>query len=92
MIQRKQLKNGVTKVTFALPLDQAPEPTSVTGDFNGWDPLQHPMKKRSNGTRSASVEIAEGDVVQFRYLADGGVWFNETESDTNDDGNNILAA
>ena len=92
MIRTQKLKNGVTKVTFSLPLDEAPEATSVTGDFNNWDPLVHPLKKRSNGTRSASVELAEGEVVQFRYLGDGGVWFNESSSDLNDEGNNILAA
>jgi len=92
MIRRQKSKNGVTKVTFALPLDEAPEATSVTGDFNGWDPMSHPLKKRSNGTRSASVELKEGEVVQFRYLGEGGVWFNENDSDINDEGNNILAA
>lgn len=86
------MKNGVTKVTFALPLDAAPEATSVTGDFNNWDPMTHPLKKRSNGTRSASVELTEGDVVQFRYLGNGGVWFNEADSEVNDEGNNTLAA
>ena len=92
MIRREKMKNGATKVTFALPLDQAPEATSVTGDFNDWDPLSHPLKKRSNGTRSASVELAEGEVVQFRYLSDGGFWFNEADSDTNPEGNCTLAA
>lgn len=92
MIRRQKMKNGVTKVTFALPLDEAPEATSVTGDFNNWDPMTHPLKKRSNGTRSTSVELNEGDVVQFRYLRNGGVWFNEADSELNDEGNNTLAA
>ena len=92
MIRRQTLTSGATKVTFVLRLDQAPESTSVAGDFNEWDPLTHPMKKRSNGTRSASVEIPAGEVVEFRYLADGGVWFNEADAEQNDDGNSFLAA
>ncbi len=92
MIRRQKLKSGSTKVTFVLPLDQAPQSTSVTGDFNAWDPLVHPMKKRSNGTRSASVEVPEGEVVEFRYLAEGGVWFNDADADQNDEGNSFLAA
>jgi 1,4-alpha-glucan branching enzyme len=62
------------KVTFVLSLDQASEPVSVLGDFNGWDPLAHPLKKRTNGTRSASVEIPSGHY-HFKYLAADGTWF-----------------
>jgi len=92
MIKRQKSSDGVIKVTFSLPLEQAPEATSVAGDFNNWDPLANPMKKRSNGTRSASVEIPEGEVVNFRYLANGGQWFNDDEADFGDSGNNVLAA
>lgn len=92
MIKRQKSKGRNTKVTFALPLEIAPVATSVTGDFNGWDPLATPMKKRSNGTRSASIEVPEGEVVSFKYLADGGHWFTDNEADVGDDGNNQLAA
>ena len=92
MIRRQKLKTGATKLTFVLPLDEAPEATSVIGDFNTWDPLCHPMKKRSNGTRSASVEVPEGEVLQFRYLAEGGLWFNDADSDTNGEGNSVITA
>lgn len=78
-------------MTFALPLEEAPEATSVVGDFNSWDPLATPLKKRSNGTRSASVRLDGGDVVSFRYLSDGGHWFNDGEIDIDDAGNNQLA-
>lgn len=92
VIKRQKSKGGATKVTFALPIDEAPAETSVVGDFNNWDPMATPMKKRSNGTRSASVEIGQGEVVAFRYLADGGHWFNEAETDIDDVGNSQLAA
>ncbi|MGH9244578.1 MAG: hypothetical protein ACRD29_09735 [Acidimicrobiales bacterium] len=38
------------------------------------------MKKRSNGTRSVSIELGAG-VHAFRYLADGGVFFDEPDAD-----------
>jgi len=92
VIKRQKSKGGATKVTFALPIEDAPADTSVVGDFNDWDPLANPMKKRSNGTRSASVEIDEGEVVSFRYLADGGHWFSDGDTDITDEGNSQLAA
>lgn len=92
MIKRETTPDGAVRVTFAIEMDACPEDTSVAGDFNGWDPLAHPMKKRSNGTRSAAVELAEGQVVEFRYLSDGGVWFCDDTVDVNENGNNILTA
>ncbi len=92
MLKRRKSKNGKVKVTFALPLDQTPDPVSVAGDFNGWNPLATPLIKRNNGTRSAAVELAAGEVVEFRYLADGGHWFNEDEAGTTGEGNSQIAA
>lgn len=67
------------KITFALPLSQAAQPVSVVGDFNGWDPFAHPLRKRSNGTRSVTVEAADNAEYRFKYLADGGTWFCDAE-------------
>ena len=50
---------------------------SVVGDFNGWDPFAHPLRRRSNGTRSATVTVATGRTLHFRYLAEGGMWFDD---------------
>jgi 1,4-alpha-glucan branching enzyme len=70
------------KVTFSLPLSETPEPVSVLGDFNDWDPMAHPLRKRSNGTRSATVELPKGERYTFKYLADGGTWFHEPTAPT----------
>lgn len=72
--------NGKVKASFALPLSETPEPVSVVGDFNQWDALAHPLKKRANGTRSATVELEPGTRYTFKYLSDGGTWFNEPEA------------
>jgi 1,4-alpha-glucan branching enzyme len=71
---------GTVKVTFALPLSEAPVAVSVLGDFNAWDVAAHPMRKRSNGTRSATVELDAGRAYHFKYLDEAGTWFNEPDA------------
>jgi hypothetical protein len=74
-------RTGHVKVTFALPIDAAPGPVSVVGDFNDWTPGRHTLVKRANGTRSTVVSLPEGTVARFRYLAEGGRWFDDAEAD-----------
>jgi len=69
------------RVTFVLPADEPAGAVSVVGDFNGWDPFAHPLRKRTNGTRSASVKVPAGSELHFRYLAEGGVWFDDEAAD-----------
>jgi 1,4-alpha-glucan branching enzyme len=80
MIKRSTGKEGV-KLTFTLPLQETPQPVSVLGDFNDWDPHANPLKKRWNGTRSASVVVPAGGTYAFKYLSDGGTWFTDHEAD-----------
>jgi len=49
----------------------------VVGDFNDWDPSAHPLRLRSNQTRSASVTVPIGSTLRFRYLGEGGMWFDD---------------
>ena len=48
-------RNGTVRITFALPADEPSGAVSVVGDFNDWNPLAHPLRPRTNGTRSAAV-------------------------------------
>ncbi|WP_206184461.1 isoamylase early set domain-containing protein [Thermoactinospora rubra] len=52
-------------------------PVSVVGDFNGWDPYAHPMKRQEDGRYSVSVSVPEGETFAFRYLGEGGRWFDD---------------
>lgn len=72
MIKRQaRTPSSPVKVTFAVP--DAGVGVSLVSDLNGWDPTAHPLKKRSNGTRSVSLELDPGTELQFRYAyADGG--------------------
>jgi hypothetical protein len=70
-------RNGTVRVTFALPADEPAGPVSVVGSFNDWNPLSHPLRRRANQTRSAAVTVQAGSTLHFRYLGDGGVWFDD---------------
>ena len=70
-------RDGTVRVTFALPVDEPDGAVSVVGDFNDWNPHAHPLKKRANQTRSAAVTVKAGTTLHFRYLAEGGVWFDD---------------
>ncbi len=88
MIRLKKAATGVT-VTFVLD-DTVPGPVSVVGDFNDWTPGAHVLRKRSNGTRSVSVTLPAGGSVRFRYLAEGGRWFDDPQADAQDDSGSLL--
>lgn len=77
-------------VTFALDERAAPGPVSVVGDFNGWTPGAHVLKKRSNGTRSVVVTLPAGEPVRFRYLAEGGVWLDDPQAHAHDEQGSLL--
>ena len=70
-------RDGTVRVTFALPDDEPGGAVSVVGDFNNWNPYAHPLRKRANRTRSAAVTVKSGSTLHFRYLAEGGVWFDD---------------
>jgi 1,4-alpha-glucan branching enzyme len=78
MIKTTKLRSeGKVRVTFSLPAADPAGAVSVVGDFNDWDPFAHPLRLRSNRTRSASVTVPAGSTLRFRYLAEGGMWFDD---------------
>jgi 1,4-alpha-glucan branching enzyme len=80
----KPTRSGEVRVTFALPATEPAGAVSVVGDFNDWDPYAHPLRKRGNGSRSAVVTIPAGATLHFRYLAEGGIWFDDETAETRD--------
>ena len=78
MVKQAPVKGRTAvKVNFVLPKDAVAGNVSVVGDFNGWDPLAHPLQPRRNGTRSAVVTLPPGRRFAFRYLAEGGRWHDD---------------
>jgi hypothetical protein len=80
MIERERAE-GV-RVTFTLETN---EPVSVVGDFNGWDPTVHPLVPVGDGIRSVTIDLEPDTEVAFRYLADGGRFFDDADADRFDD-------
>ncbi len=65
------------QVTFAVPADGVGQ-VAVVGDFNGWDPTTDRLH-RCEGWLKTSVIVQPGRRYRFRYLAEGGRWFNDAE-------------
>jgi hypothetical protein len=68
---------SLVRVTFVLPADDPAGAVSVVGDFNDWNPFAHPLRRRTNGTRSVVARVPAGSTLRFRYLAEGGHWFDD---------------
>jgi 1,4-alpha-glucan branching enzyme len=64
-----------------LPADFPHVPIAVVGDFNQWDASAHPLTRVSDGTYQATVTLEAGRRYAFRYLSQGGWWFNEGFAD-----------
>ena len=83
-------RDGTIRVTFALPIDNPGGAVSVVGDFNDWNPYTHPLRKRANQTRSAAVTVQAGSTLHFRYLGEGGVWFDDETVIVQPDGDAVI--
>ncbi|NHC45356.1 isoamylase early set domain-containing protein [Motilibacter aurantiacus] len=82
MIRRQRTgEHDSIKVTFVIDEQAHEGPVSVVGDFNDWKPGAHLLRRRSNGTRSVAVTLPTGRPVRFRYLGDGGRWFDDSDVD-----------
>jgi len=66
------------KVTFAVPADGLDGEVAVVGDFNGWDPTTNSLCQ-CDGWLRTTVIVEPGRRYRFRYLAEGGRWFNDRE-------------
>jgi hypothetical protein len=75
------LKRAGTRLTFIVPAGTGA--TSVVGDFNGWDPNVHRLRRRSNGTQSVAVDLAPGRCA-FRSLSTEAGFFDEPQADAID--------
>ncbi|GAA3816881.1 hypothetical protein GCM10022226_41920 [Sphaerisporangium flaviroseum] len=84
MITRgRPTQNGLVELTFTVPVDQAPNGLSLVGDFNDWDPYADPMRP-DDGVYRVSITVPADQSVCFRYLGDGGVWFDDADADRHD--------
>ncbi len=86
-LQKRFLKSRpVSKVTFRLPREAAPEALSVhlVGDFNDWDKSSLPMTRLKNGEFKLTLDLPVGREYSFRYLIhgqEGSTWENDWSAD-----------
>ncbi|MEM6455768.1 MAG: isoamylase early set domain-containing protein [Acidobacteriota bacterium] len=81
MLKKNYTKTRRTcRVTFKVT-DVEAQDVVLLGDFNAWDQQSHPMKHRKDGSFSTTISLDTGKAYRFRYLADGGQWLNDDESD-----------
>ncbi len=86
-IQKRFLKSKpVSKVTFRLPREAAPEAEAVhlVGDFNDWDKDSLPMTRLKNGEYKLTLDLPVGREYHFRYLIqgeEGSTWENDWAAD-----------
>lgn len=80
---KSQLKTrrGTCKVTFELPREVEAGRAAVLGDFNNWDGGATPMKRKRDGSFSATVNLEAGKEFRFRYLLDDTRWENDWDAD-----------
>ena len=82
MIKKEYSKTGRSvKITLELPTDIQAQTASVCGDFNDWNQDAHPMKRRKDGTFTASFSVKPGAEYRFRYLLDNQRWENDWQAE-----------
>lgn len=83
-------KTSALRLTFAIPADTVSGSVSVVGDFNDWTPGKHVLRRRSNGTLSAAINVTPGSTVRFRYLGESGHWFDDPDADYIDEHGSVV--
>lgn len=68
-------------VTFELPVRIQAQSACLCGEFNDWNPANHPMIRHEDGSFSVSLRLESGRSYRFRYLLDETRWENDWSAD-----------
>ncbi len=66
-------------MTFSLVPRGDTVRVALVGDFNAWRAGPNMFKRRGD-LEVASVTLSAGRRYEFRYVDEGGTWFNDTEA------------
>jgi 1,4-alpha-glucan branching enzyme len=83
-VKKQYLKTKqICKVTFSIPKEIANSAGTVhlVGDFNDWSPVETAMKRRKDGSITATLDLKPDREYAFRYLLDGTTWENDPQAD-----------
>ncbi|MDH3283955.1 MAG: isoamylase early set domain-containing protein [Acidobacteriota bacterium] len=82
MLKKKPVRGSdKISVTFETRSHTDAGRISLVGEFNDWNPLRHPMRKRKDGAWSATVRLDSGQRYQYRFLVDETEWATDVEAD-----------
>jgi 1,4-alpha-glucan branching enzyme len=82
MIKKTYSKDGKTcRITFTIPAGNGGEKAYLCGDFTEWEKTCVPMKRRKDGSFTASATLKAGQTYYFRYLLDDAHWVNDETAD-----------
>lgn len=82
MIHKSYSKDGKTCLaTFEIPAGSGAEQAYLCADFTDWEKNRIPMKRRKDGSFTASVSLKTGREYHFRYLFDESRWENDEAAD-----------
>jgi hypothetical protein len=69
------------RVTFTVLDDGTGAQVSVVGSFNDWVAGKDPLFAREDGRLGVTITLSSDDDVHFRYLREGGIWFDDDDAD-----------
>jgi 1,4-alpha-glucan branching enzyme len=69
---KKPFRIGRRRVFFSLKAPDA-KAVSVVGDFNGWRPDEHPMKRHETGEWKKHLFLSPGRY-EYKFIVDGQWW------------------
>ncbi len=82
MLHKVFSKTGrACRVTFILPSEVEADTASICGEFNGWSPDTHPLKRRKDGSLACMMWLETGRQYRFRYWLNNERWENDWAAD-----------
>jgi 1,4-alpha-glucan branching enzyme len=73
-LHRYSAKRSAKPVNFICHAPGAKE-VSLIGDFNGWEPTIHPMKRQPDGAWMVQVQLSHGHH-QYLFFVDGQAYLD----------------
>jgi 1,4-alpha-glucan branching enzyme len=81
MVAKRKLPKGKVRVTFTMPALEGVSRLNLVGDFNNWSLTETPLQRNDDGTWSVALTLDGGRQYQYRYVADGQEWHNDSAAD-----------
>jgi 1,4-alpha-glucan branching enzyme len=74
-------KSDKTSVVFTIDGFDDAAAVAVAGEFNDWEPASTPMKRRKDGTWTATLRLPKNQRFEYRFVVDGENWIADDDAD-----------